>query len=85
MAVPGMGSFEQLAWRHAVKIASTASMEDCSLVVGEIVGHDNVLSAARMNNAVVLFLRTIAMANEVVERGVVINGEFTSPKRHDMF
>src|SRR4029434_5526419 len=42
MAVPGMGSFEQLTWRHAVKIASTASMEDCSLVVGEIVGHDNI-------------------------------------------
>ena len=78
MSAPGMGSFEQLTRRNEIKIASTASVEDCGLVVGEIVGHDNVLSAARMNNAVVLFLRTIAMANEVVERGVVINGEFTS-------
>src|SRR4029434_5446957 len=37
-----------------------------------------ILSAARMNNAVVLFLRTTEMANEVVESGVSINGVFTS-------
>ena len=77
MAVPGMG-FEQLTRRHGIKIASTASVEDCSLVIGEIVGHGNILSAARMNNAVVLFLRTTEMANEVVESGVSINGVFTS-------
>jgi len=78
MAVPGVtGCFEQLTRRHAVKIASTASVEQCSLLVGQIVGHGNIVSAARMNNAIVLFFKTVEIANVVVEKGVVIDGVFT--------
>ena len=51
----GVGCFEQLTRRHAVEIASTASVEQCSLPVGEIVGYDNIVSATCMNNAIVLF------------------------------
>ncbi|KAL2087999.1 hypothetical protein ACEWY4_016827 [Coilia grayii] len=69
--------FEKLTRRHAVKIASTASVEDCSLAAGEIVGHENVISASRMNNAVVLFLKSIELANLLTENGVVIDGVFT--------
>ncbi|XP_041917891.1 uncharacterized protein LOC121681986 isoform X1 [Alosa sapidissima] len=72
-----MESFEKLTRRHAVKIASNASVEVCSLAAGEVVGHDNILSAARMNNAIVLFLGTVELANELVERGLVVDGFFT--------
>lgn len=75
---PGMESFEKLTRRHAVKIASNASVEVCSLAAGEVVGHDNILSAARMNNAIVLFLDTVELANELVERGLVVDGIFTA-------
>lgn len=44
---------------------------------GEIVGHDNILSAARMNSAIVLFLKMVALAKEVVDNGVVLDGVFT--------
>ena len=77
MAVPGMGKYEQLTRRHAVKIASTASVEQCSLAAGEIIQHENILSAARMNNAIVLFLRTVDFANELIENGIVVDGIFT--------
>src|SRR4029434_10136297 len=77
MAASGAGKFDFLTRRHAVKVASTASVEICSLAVGDGVGHDNILSAARMNSAIVMFLRTVDKANEVVESGIVVDGSFT--------
>ena len=74
----GTGKFDSLTRQHAIKIATSTSVEECSLAIGEMVGHDKILSAARMNNAVVLFLEKVGLANEVVERGVVIDGVFTS-------
>ncbi|KAL2091539.1 hypothetical protein ACEWY4_013802 [Coilia grayii] len=61
-----------------LKLNSTASVEKCSLVVGEIVGHDKIVSAARMNNAIVLFLETVDLVNVLVERGIEIDDVFTS-------
>lgn len=78
MAASGREVFESLTRRHGVKINSSASVHDCSLAVGEVVGHDKILSAARMNSAVVLFLETVELANSIVEKGVVINDIFTS-------
>ncbi|KAL2076996.1 hypothetical protein ACEWY4_027413 [Coilia grayii] len=72
-----MEGFEHLTRRHAVKLASNASVEVCSLAVGNKVGHENVVSAARMNNAVVIFLSSVALANDLVESGVDIDGVFT--------
>ena len=48
-----------------MKVECSASVEDCSLAVGEIIGHENMKSASRMNNVVVLFLSTIDKANQV--------------------
>lgn len=42
----------------------------------DIVGHGCVLSASRMNSAIILFLSTIEKANELVESAVVICGLF---------
>lgn len=72
----GVGSLDFLTRRHAVKIDSKASVEDCSLVVGEAVGCENVVSASRMNNAVVVFMKIVELANVVVETGVVIDNAF---------
>lgn len=70
--------FDKLTRHHAVKIASTASVVDCSLAAVEVVGHENIVSAPRMNNAIVLFLKSIELANQLTENGVVIDGIFTS-------
>lgn len=43
----------QLTRWHAVEVVSTATVEQCSLLVGEIVGGNSV-SAVHMNNAIVL-------------------------------
>src|SRR4029434_479708 len=59
------------------KVECSASVEDCSLAVGEIIGHDYVKSASRMNNAVVLFLSTIDKANQVIVQGIVLNDSLT--------
>ncbi|KAI2656615.1 Transposon TX1 uncharacterized 82 kDa protein [Labeo rohita] len=72
----GTRSLDFLTRRHGVKIVSKASVEDCSLAVGEVVGCENVMSASRMNNAVVVFLRTTELTNILVESGVVIDSAF---------
>ena len=55
MATPKI-NLDCLTRRHRVKVASKVTVEQCSLAVGDVVGHENVVSASRMNNAIVLFL-----------------------------
>lgn len=51
------------------------SVEDCSLVVGEMFGHEHVCVAYRMNgSAVVLFLSTVEKATKLVVNGIHIAG-----------
>lgn len=38
-----------------MRIVSNANVEDVCLAVGDVVGHENIVSASRMNNAFVLF------------------------------
>lgn len=64
MATPGSGSFNSLTRRHGVKIDSVAGVEGCSLAVGEAVGHENIVSASRMNSDVVVFVKTVDLANQ---------------------
>ncbi len=66
MAVPGAQGLSSLTRRHGVKVASTVSVESCCLAVGEVVGHENIMSASRMNSAIVIFFNTTEKANEVV-------------------
>lgn len=72
-------SYERLSRRHGIKIAPVmnCSVEDCSLAVGQIVGHDSIMSASRMNSAVVIFLDNVEKVNRVVENGVIIQETFT--------
>ncbi len=65
MTIPNTMVFENFIWRHGVKIDSNASVEDVCLAVGDVVNHENIVSASRMNNAIVLFLSTIEKANEM--------------------
>lgn len=78
MAEAGSGVFESLTRRHGVKVASAVSIEVCCLAAGEVVGFESILSAARMNSAIVIFLSSVEKANELVERGLVINDVFTA-------
>ncbi|KAL6463439.1 hypothetical protein MHYP_G00278300 [Metynnis hypsauchen] len=49
-----------------------ARVEDVLLVVGEIVGFDQIYSISRMNKAVVVFLREEGLVNELVESGICV-------------
>lgn len=77
MAVPGAQGLSSLTRRHGVKVASAVSVESCCLAVGEVVGHENIMSASRMNSAIVIFFNTIEKANEIVQRGIIIDGVLT--------
>lgn len=72
------GVLDSLTRRHGVKIVAAGSAEECSLAVGNVIGHACVLAASKMNNAIVLFLSTVEKANEVVEKGIELRGSFTS-------
>lgn len=50
-----------LTRQHGFKIIRTCpcSVEECSLSVGEILGHSSIKSAARMNSAVVIFVDSV--------------------------
>lgn len=71
-------SFNDLTRRHGVKVESKINVEQVCLAVGEIVGHDYIVSASRMNSAIVIFFKSIEKANEVVQSGVVLNGSLVS-------
>lgn len=64
-ATPESGLFESLTRRHRIKVSL--------LLVGDIVRHENVVAASRMNNAV-LFMQTFAQVT--VERGLEVDGLF---------
>lgn len=69
-------NFERLSRRHGIKVATKVSVEQCSLAVGDVVGHQNIVSASRMNKVVVLFLSSVEKALEVVQTGIVIEELF---------
>lgn len=69
-------SLNSLTRRHGVKVVSVVNVEECILAVGDVVRHECILAASRMNNAMVLFLNSVEKANEVVAKGVVISGLF---------
>ena len=70
------GNFKSLTRKHGVKICVSfpCSVESIGLAVGEKVGHSGVVSAARMNSAVVVFLDRVEKVNSVVETGITVNG-----------
>ncbi|KAK3531523.1 hypothetical protein QTP70_024911, partial [Hemibagrus guttatus] len=78
MAAQGTRVYDTLTRCHGVRVVTGASVEECSLAAGEVVGHANVMVASRMNSAVVLFLNTVERAPKLAVKGIVIGG-FTYP------
>ncbi|KAL0151799.1 hypothetical protein M9458_052893 [Cirrhinus mrigala] len=72
-------SLDRLSRRHGIKLApvTNVSVEQCVLAVGQVVGFDSVLSASRMNSAVVVFLDSVEKVNSIVQSGVVIQDTLT--------
>lgn len=70
--------FASLTARHGCKCLSdeTVSVEDCLIAVSNAVGAQNILSASRMNKAVVIFLRQTSMVNDLVEHGLSVKDVF---------
>lgn len=58
-------------------MVSALSVEDCCMAMGDVVGHDSILSAFKMNSAVVVFFNSVEKANELVEKEIVVNNLFT--------
>lgn len=77
MTAPRSQVLSKLTRRHGVKVASVVSVENCCLAVGEVVGHENIMSASKMNSAIVIFLNSVEKANELVETGIVVDNLFT--------
>lgn len=77
MAAAGTMRFEELTRRHGVKVQCSLSVEECSLAIGNVVGHEFIKSASRMNNAIVVFLDTVEKAREVIASGIVVNDTLT--------
>lgn len=52
----GMG-FEQLTRWHGIKVSVGVefSVKECSLAVGQVIGHESIRSASRINSVMVLF------------------------------
>ncbi len=73
MTAPRSQVLSKLTRRHGVKVAAAVSVEDCCLAAGEVVGHENIVSASKMNSATVIFLNSVEKANELVETGIVVD------------
>ncbi len=69
MTSPRSQVLSKLKQHHGVKVASAVSVEDCCLAAGEVVGHENIMSASKMNS--------VEKASELVEIGIVIDNLFT--------
>ncbi|KAK3530199.1 hypothetical protein QTP86_018057, partial [Hemibagrus guttatus] len=75
MADPNATVCERLTRRHGVRIVCAASVEDCCLAVGNVVGHENIVSASRMNSAIVVFLNDVEKVRKLTQNGIVVNNE----------
>jgi len=72
--------------RHGVRCvpAQGVTVEDVLLVVGELIGYENISSASRMNKAVVsrmnkavvVFVKEEELANRLISEGIVVSGDF---------
>lgn len=67
-----------LSLRHGIRCLTQVgiTVEDVLLDVAERVGHENIISASRMNKAVVVFLKEELLVNRLVESGIVVSGAF---------
>lgn len=73
-------NFSTLTREHGVKEggSSLCGVEEVALAVGNVIGHDCVKSAARINGAVVLFVEKVAQAKLLAEKGIEVNSMLMS-------
>ena len=78
MASLPSGGAPSLSLRHGARCepAPGTSVEEVLLGVGEQIGCEKIVSASRMNKAVVIFLSSETLVNRLVESGVWVNGVF---------
>ena len=76
-SLPGGGA-PSLSLRHGVRCepGSGETVEEVLLGVGELLGCENIVSASRMNKAVVIFLKEQGLVNRLVESGLWVSGVF---------
>ncbi|KAK3519642.1 hypothetical protein QTP86_017627 [Hemibagrus guttatus] len=53
----------------------TRRHEECGLAVSNVVGHENIVSASRMNSAIVVFLNDVEKVRKLTQNGIVVNNE----------
>ena len=53
-----------------------ATVEDVLIAVGDQIGHENILSASRMNQAVVVFLKEQNLVNRLIVSGLTVKDAF---------
>lgn len=73
------GCDSSLSLRHGVRCVPEAgvSVEEVLEAIGEQVGCDNVVSASRMNKAVVVFLKEQNLTSRLVESGIWVSDVYT--------
>lgn len=71
--------FSNLSARHACKCMPTdesISIENVLVAIGREIGAQNIMSASRMNKAIVVFLKEIEMVSQLVECGLTVQDVF---------
>lgn len=69
-----------LSLRHGVRCMPDAgvTVEDVLVAIGEQTGFENILSASRMNKAVVVFLKDQNFVSKLIVSGVWVSGAFVT-------
>lgn len=64
--------------RHGVRCVPDASVtvEDVLVAIGEQIGFENIVSASRMNKAVVVFLKDQSVVSKIIVSGIWVSGAF---------
>lgn len=52
------------------------TIENVLVAIGKEIGAQNIMSASRMNRAIVLFLKEVEMVNNLVECGLTVQDVF---------
>ncbi len=80
MASPSVQGTPLLSLRNGCRCVPEPGVivEDVLLVVGEQIGFDNIVSASRMNKAIVGFLKSEALVNELTVNGIWVKETFVS-------
>lgn len=75
-SVPGSA----LTLRHGCRCVPEpgVTVEDLLLVIGEQIGFDNIVSASRMNKAIVVFLKSESLINQLTVSGLWIKEAFVA-------